>query len=73
MNIKQRKVTGIHSGPAYLAGLFVRIALLEDGGFRTQQWDDSDGWIDSKLTYGDFFDAQEVTPEELRELGISEE
>ena len=73
MNIKQRKVTGIHFGPAYLEGLFARIVLLENGGFRKQQWDDSDGWIDSELTYGDFFEARELTPEQIRKAGIPEE
>ena len=50
MNKNQRTVTGIHVGPAYLWGLVVRIVLLDDGAYKTQQWDDSDGWIDSELT-----------------------
>ena len=70
---EKRKIVGVEFGPGYLWGLVVRIVLLENGGFRTQQWDDSDGWIDSELTYGDFFEARELTPEQIRKAGLSEE
>lgn len=73
MSNKQRKVVRVDFGPAYIEGLFVRLVEFDDGNFRTQHWNDSDGWVDSEVTYGDFFDAREVTPEELRELGIPEE
>jgi len=70
---KNRKVVGVDFGPAHLEGLFVRIAKLENGGFRTQQWDESRGWIDSELTYGDFFEAIPISREEMRELGMPDE
>lgn len=70
---KQRQVIGVDYGPSHLWGMIVRIVKLEDGGFRTQQWDDAEGWIDSELAYGDFFEAIELTPEERRKAGIPEE
>ncbi|MDA1326497.1 MAG: hypothetical protein O3C34_17360 [Proteobacteria bacterium] len=70
---KQPKVVGIYFGPAYLEGLYVRIAELQDGTWDAQEWDESKGWIGSELTHADFYEAIPITPEEMRKVGIPED
>ena len=69
----QKKIVRVYQAPAYIGGAFIRMVEYEGGELVGQKWEESDGWVDCNVSLADFWEADPISKEEMRELGMPEE